>query len=193
MAGTDKPPFVESEFVCHCGCGQVHLNPRLIPTLIRVREKFGRPMIITSGYRCPSWNALVSASGGREHVDGEAADVLCTSNFLRFELLAACLEVALKRLGIDSTFIHIGISEALPQRGIWIYPKKEDPMAELPAGSIDIALNLLYALYQQLHKTELEKFEEAWKNDRQKFYKALQDGDADTINQLDAKYRQPVL
>ena len=66
-------------------------------------------------------------------------------------------------------------------------------MAELPAGSIDIALNLLYALYQQFHKTELEKFEEAWKNDRQKFYKALQDGDADTINQLDAKFRQPVL
>lgn len=193
MASTDKPPFVESEFVCHCGCGQVHLSPRLIPTLILIREKFGHPMIIESGYRCPSWNALVSASGGKEHVNGEAADVLCTSDFLRFSLLAACFAVGIRRIGIDPTSIHIGISLTLPQRGVWIYPKKEDPMAELPTGSIDIALNLLYALYQSLHKTDLEKFEEEWKNDRQKFYKALQDGDADTINQLDAKYRQPLL
>jgi hypothetical protein len=64
---------------------------------------------------------------------------------------------------------------------------------ELTLGSVEIVLNLLYETFKLLHKTELEKFEKEWKDDRQKLLEAVKNGDADTLNALNAKYSQPLL
>jgi hypothetical protein len=62
---------------------------------------------------------------------------------------------------------------------------------EIPLGSVEIVLNLLYETFKLLHKTELEKFEKEWKDDRQKLLEAVKNGDADTINALNNKYSNP--
>ena len=51
-----SPHFNEGEFRCRC-CGVVRLNIRLINMLEQLRAHLGhRPVVITSGYRCPGHN-----------------------------------------------------------------------------------------------------------------------------------------
>lgn len=40
-----------------------------------LREAYGKPIIVTSGYRCPKLNAAVGGSASSQHVKGEAADI----------------------------------------------------------------------------------------------------------------------
>jgi hypothetical protein len=111
--------FKVEEFICRDGCGKVFIHPDLIPNLERIREIYNQPMIITSGYRCPVHNALIG--GGPEHVRGEAADVYCAGDADRFKFLSACFAVGIKRIGIDRSFVHVGISKALPSPVVWLY------------------------------------------------------------------------
>lgn len=41
-----------------------------------VRNKIGKPMIITSGYRCPEVNKLVGGKANSQHLKGQAADFI---------------------------------------------------------------------------------------------------------------------
>ena len=40
-----------------------------------LREAYGRPIIVTSGYRCEKLNKLVGGSASSQHKKGEAADI----------------------------------------------------------------------------------------------------------------------
>ena len=40
-----------------------------------LREAYGKPIIVTSGYRCPKLNAIVGSTPSSQHVKGEAADI----------------------------------------------------------------------------------------------------------------------
>ena len=40
-----------------------------------LREAYGRPIRVTSGYRCPKLNRLVGGSPNSQHMRGEAADI----------------------------------------------------------------------------------------------------------------------
>lgn len=40
-----------------------------------LREAYGKPIIVTSGYRCPKLNAAVGGAASSQHVKGEAADI----------------------------------------------------------------------------------------------------------------------
>lgn len=41
-----------------------------------IRDKIGKPMIITSGFRCPQVNKLVGAKPNSQHLKGQAADFI---------------------------------------------------------------------------------------------------------------------
>ena len=40
-----------------------------------LREKYGKPIIVTSGYRCPALNKAVGGSATSDHMKGCAADI----------------------------------------------------------------------------------------------------------------------
>ena len=54
--------FTRSELACRCGCGGIP-PPDFIEALQQLREAYGKPMPINSGYRCPEYNAKVSSTG----------------------------------------------------------------------------------------------------------------------------------
>lgn len=43
-----------------------------------IRDKYGRPIIVTSGYRCSKLNKVVGGSKTSQHLLGQAADIKCT-------------------------------------------------------------------------------------------------------------------
>ena len=45
-----------------------------------LREKWGQPIIVNSGYRCPALNKAVGGAVNSQHTKGEAADIRTVSN-----------------------------------------------------------------------------------------------------------------
>ena len=68
------PHFSKEEFTCPC-CGNVGIGiaTSLVELLETLREKYGA-IIITSGYRCPSYNSRVGGVNDSRHLYGQAAD-----------------------------------------------------------------------------------------------------------------------
>jgi len=67
--------FKESEFACPC-CGENKINPQLVTALEHVRQLyFGKPLIISSGYRCLKREKKVNGTGAN-HPKGWAADLM---------------------------------------------------------------------------------------------------------------------
>ncbi|WP_444884559.1 D-Ala-D-Ala carboxypeptidase family metallohydrolase [Microbulbifer sp. PSTR4-B] len=72
----DNDYFTELELACRC-CGKNYFKDETLRRLIQVRERFGKPMIINSGYRCPVHNARLNAT--MTHTTGQAIDVQVAS------------------------------------------------------------------------------------------------------------------
>lgn len=57
-----------------------------------IRDKWDRPITVTSGYRCPKLNKAVGGVNTSQHVYGEAADIICSSNKKLYELIVSMVE-----------------------------------------------------------------------------------------------------
>jgi uncharacterized protein YcbK (DUF882 family) len=55
--------FTREELQCKCGCGRMEIPQEFLNKLEKLRKAFGKPMVITSGYRCPAHNSDVSETG----------------------------------------------------------------------------------------------------------------------------------
>lgn len=68
--------FKEGEFRCKCGnCKLIEISQELVDVLDDVRAHFGKPTVITSGYRCKVHNANVGGAKKSKHLLGIAADI----------------------------------------------------------------------------------------------------------------------
>lgn len=45
-----------------------------------LRESYGKPIVVSSGYRCPELNRVVGGVSNSQHVTGEAADIRTLSD-----------------------------------------------------------------------------------------------------------------
>lgn len=68
--------FARKEFQCPCGCTQQSVDTELAEKLQTIRDKVGRELKVTSGYRCLIHNAskAVGGSPSSKHCYGMAAD-----------------------------------------------------------------------------------------------------------------------
>ena len=72
--------YKEKEFVCRC-CGELppfaraNLEALVNEVLDPLREAYGKPIVVNSGYRCPKHNKEVGGVNGSQHMKGEAADI----------------------------------------------------------------------------------------------------------------------
>lgn len=116
------PNFSAEELACQCGCGKADMDPAFMDRLQAIRTAYGKPMRITSGFRCEAHNAALG--GGPEHPMGKAVDVGCENPDAR-ELVGAAVAEGMPRIGVSQRggrprFIHIGGSHDLPT-AIWSY------------------------------------------------------------------------
>lgn len=110
--------FSREEFACNDGCGLDTVDAELINVLEFVRRHFGgRPVIITSGYRCPEHNAAVSGAPDSQHLHGRAADIVIQGIPAR-DVAAFLDDNFPDRLGIGSyaRFTHVDTRTVAPAR-----------------------------------------------------------------------------
>jgi uncharacterized protein YcbK (DUF882 family) len=67
--------FKVKEFACKDGSPVVFIDDYLYTILDILRHKLGKPVIITSGYRTPAWNAKCGGAKYSYHMRGCAADI----------------------------------------------------------------------------------------------------------------------
>ena len=88
--------------------GETVVKPELVHLLNRIREKWGRPIIINSAYRSPEHNAAVGGVPNSFHVQGLAADIRPERQDDLDELQDLCLELVLEGgVGLYDTFVHV--------------------------------------------------------------------------------------
>jgi len=123
------PDFSASEFVCRCGCGQGadQMRAALLDKLQEIRTRLGRPLTITSGYRCPDHNQAVSQSGrDGPHTLGVAADVAVAGKDA-WTVLALATQLGVPRIGVAqkgdhaSSFLHLDVLDTPIAPWIWSY------------------------------------------------------------------------
>lgn len=79
--------FHADEFRCKCRArgldtddawchGEVWVHRELVERLQKLRDRVGKPVFITSGCRCPSYNAYVGGARKSQHKRGTAADIV---------------------------------------------------------------------------------------------------------------------
>ena len=68
--------FTRKDFKCPCGCSRQMVDSELVEKLQAIRDKLGKAIKVTSGYRCITHNAskTVGGSPNSKHRYGMAAD-----------------------------------------------------------------------------------------------------------------------
>ena len=94
-----SPSFRVREFGCK-GSDVVLLDEELVVLLQCIREHFGKPVHITSGYRTAAHNAAVGGSKSSQHLLGRAADFYVEG--VDVATVAAYAETLLARPGAAS-------------------------------------------------------------------------------------------
>jgi|TARA_R100000700_G_C3065369_1_gene78146 zinc D-Ala-D-Ala carboxypeptidase len=117
--------YTEFDSPDELGSGQ-NMSPKILEMLDQAREKYDKPIKITSGYRTQAYNEDLKARGYKasknsSHLKGLAVDIHCNNSKDRFELVDILLDVGFNRIGIANTFIHADIDEDKPTHLIWTY------------------------------------------------------------------------
>ena len=119
--------FSDNELCCRCGCGRIGGDLRDL--LDSVREEFGAPMIITSGYRCENHPIEAAKNVPGPHSSGVAADI-AVHGADAYRLVEIALRIGATGIGvsqkgdISQRFIHLDWCENGPNRPrplIWSY------------------------------------------------------------------------
>ena len=67
--------FSRSEFACNCGCGFATVDVELLQLLEIIRQRFKKPIRISSASRCTDYNKLIGGGKASKHLQGIAVDI----------------------------------------------------------------------------------------------------------------------
>jgi len=118
--------FTEDEMKCK-GSGTCKMDPQFMVKLDALRKKFGKPIIITSGYRSPEYNISIGGSKNSAHVQGKAADI-AVSHADAYKIVGIAIELGFTGIGVSQKgsgrFIHVDTADNTakqPRPHIWSY------------------------------------------------------------------------
>jgi len=92
---TQNGYFGPDEFKCECGCGG-DVTQEIKDLANRVREIYGHPIVISSGFRCDYQNRVDGGITGSNHTIGHAADMYSPGrmSYDEVDVLAGCIVAA---------------------------------------------------------------------------------------------------
>ena len=86
--------FKVKEFRCQDGTDEILIDMALVRYLQQIRDWAGGSITVSSGYRTPSHNKKVGGSKNSKHMQGKAADIVCsTKTPLELARKAQCLNI----------------------------------------------------------------------------------------------------
>ncbi len=101
--------FSKHELVCK-HCGKEGVNPLALERLQVLRDLWGKPIILSSAYRCPNHLKEIKKEKPGQHTKGWAFDIKATPAE-QVELLILAKSLGFKGFGFHKTFLHIDLRE----------------------------------------------------------------------------------
>ena len=116
--------FSREEFLCS-HCGEEGISESLVAKLQQLRGLYGKPIYISSGYRCPQHPVEAAKTAPGAHATGVAVDILVDREDA-YKLLKLALDLNFQGIGIQQKgtgrFIHLDIgAPGLIRPTIWSY------------------------------------------------------------------------
>lgn len=120
------PNFSEPEFRCgHTGIAK--MNPDFMERLQKLREMYGLPMVVSSGYRHETHPIEAAKKEPGAHASGRACDI-AVSGANALELVYLALECGFTGIGVQQKgsgrFIHLDdlpSKKGRPRPWLWSY------------------------------------------------------------------------
>jgi zinc D-Ala-D-Ala carboxypeptidase len=120
--------FKDHELKCK-HCGENHMKKEFLDCLEDIRRAYGKPMTVSSGYRCPTHNTRVSSTGlSGPHTTGSAIDIAISGKdayiITRLAMIHGMRGIGIKQKGAwDKRFIHMDMCEQdnISRPRIWSY------------------------------------------------------------------------
>ena len=110
----------EAEYFCRCGCGappdynSLDMPPAydyLFDCFEKIREAWGKPIVVTSGYRCFKHNQAIGGTPLSAHLFGLALDMACKDDeeveSLRNMVKATCPDLRIGWQSYADNLVHI--------------------------------------------------------------------------------------
>ena len=112
---TDKiaPNFQYKEFDCHGSgcCSTTIIDEKLVAYVQQIRDHFGKPITVTSAYRCETHNKRVGGATKSYHMQGKAADIVVqgvsSREVAKYAESIGILGIGLYETSADGYFTHI--------------------------------------------------------------------------------------
>lgn len=105
------------------------MHPDLLDVLDNMREEIGKPIFVSSGYRCANHPIEAMKETPGEHSEGMAVDIICYTD-MALTLLKLALERDITRIGLhqkgraSGRYMHMGIGNWYDRKypaSIWTY------------------------------------------------------------------------
>jgi uncharacterized protein YcbK (DUF882 family) len=124
MTEWNYPNFSRKEMACQ-HCGAEGIRPELMDKLQAMRTEYGKPMTITSGYRCPQHPVEAKKATPGAHALGLAADI-GVQGAEAHAVLALAMKHGFNGIGVQQKgtgrFIHVDVAtNQLPRPTVWSY------------------------------------------------------------------------
>lgn len=117
------PDFSEKEFVCS-HTGRCDMQPAFMDKLQELRRKYGKPIVITSGYRDITHPIEAEKPKPGIHTMGLACDIACAGQDA-YHIMQLAFDLRFTGIGVAqsgrSRFIHLDIYTKPPRPNVWSY------------------------------------------------------------------------
>jgi zinc D-Ala-D-Ala carboxypeptidase len=119
------PNFSEEEFACS-ETGECKMSASFMKKMQELRDVYGNPMTITSGYRSPKHSIEASKPTGKlsTHARGCAADIACNGQ-QAYEIMKLAFQLGFTGIGVSqkgsARFVHLDTFSGSPRPNIWSY------------------------------------------------------------------------
>ena len=103
-------PETDSKLCCTCGhndCDKRSVNQETLDCIQKVRDDYGKAMIITSGGRCPYHKSEIAKKNPGDHQQGYAVDVLAESQIEINKLMVLAGRHGATRVAAGDDFVHM--------------------------------------------------------------------------------------
>ena len=117
------PNFKAEEFNCS-HCGKNEMQQQFMNKLQALRNLYGKPMVITSGYRCPKHPIEAKKAKPGAHASGCACDIAVVGADAH-RLLKLAFQMGFTGIGVqqkgNGRFIHLDTLEGGLRPTVWTY------------------------------------------------------------------------
>lgn len=110
----DKIEEFRNKLICPCGCGKNQTSSEFASLLYMAQEVYGKPFLITSGFRCLKHNKDVKGDPNSAALYGEHADLDYQTPAFLFLIIKALIEAGFERFRLYPRHLHIDRSMKYP-------------------------------------------------------------------------------